>query len=172
MTTPPALPDNLTPQSSCTLTDLVSRFNAQWCVYEHHLHNPETGEAELIYIDACSLTNVYQLREARANTEWQRIVTPNSWLYVKVIWTGPRADCLKEAHRHKNSLPAVPRCNKYGYSTVGQQRQVECSNGIQYENQLDASLKLGINQGQLSRHLSGQLKHVRGLTFRYKQVEQ
>lgn len=153
----------MTPQTGCTLATSAGAMPSAWCVYEHH-HN-----GVLIYINACKLVDVFTLSQARMNTAWLRLVSDDSLLTVRVIYTGTKQDCMREATRYTRSLNPMPHCNMHGYNQQGAARGIVCSNGKSYETQTDACRELDINQGQLSKHLStGIPRHVKGYTFAYR----
>lgn len=155
----------LIPQTTSDLTDVALKMAHQWCVYEHHLHNPDDGSASLIFISWCKLTDAYTLADAARNSEWARLVKPSSWLTVRIIQTGNEIDCRNHAMAHMRALQPMPICNLKGIDTTLIARRIGCSNGQEYETQTAAAKALGIPQGMLSRHLKGDLKHVKGLTF-------
>lgn len=156
-------------QQSVVMADFTT-FDKQWCVYEHHLHEPGEETLKVIYVGACKLANVYALADAMRNTHWATLkhTRPGSFLYVKVIMTGERVECMNASVKHILSHNPRPVCNQYGRDTSGWIRPILCSNGQEYATQQEAALALGLNQGQISQHLAGNVKSVKGFTFAYK----
>lgn len=149
------------------VVDHMDSFYERWCVYEHIIFNDETQQDETIYIGHCVLRDLFIFSDARNNSKWQEIVSPKTVLTIKLLNIGDRADCANE--RSRLAMYHRPICNVQGMDTIGLSMRVTCNEtGDSWANQQECALALGINQGQLSNHLSGRrgYKTIRGKTFR------
>jgi hypothetical protein len=159
------------PQTVCTLVETRDRLlnKKLWCIYEHHLHDPDSGEAALILVGSCALSDVYYMADAQRNTEWLQMVKPSSYLYIKIVKTGERMDCQRGAIAHMREQPVFPPCNLRGVDLYAKARVIVCvSTGVEYNTQQEAAKANNINQGHLSQHLAGSCAHVKGLVFKFK----
>lgn len=144
-------------------------YDKQWCVYEHH-RNPDegTGPAELVYIGSCRIVDVYRLRDARLNTEWQRLFGDGRAVMVKIVAIyNSQHEAQNAAFNLIRAKPTMPICNERGYTVFQQQRRIKCSNGKIYKNQTEAAMDLGVSQSAVSQCLRGLIPSVRGYGFVY-----
>lgn len=149
-----------------TLVGNVEEMPFAWCVYEHTIHAPGHDKTDVVYVSWCRLAEVYGLLYAKRNSEWASLTaTPGTYVYVRIVATGTEADCRNEAMKRATTLRPRPVCNLKGIDTTLVKRRIACSNGQTYASQTEAARILSLPQGMLSRHLSGQLKHVKGLKF-------
>lgn len=167
---PPIIPNGLLPCGSPTIEGYVrDLINHTWAVVEYSVFDVDAPHGKrLIYILGCKLSVVTSLAEPARNSEWNKIVSDATYLYINVCFIGEKFAALREASNRVRALSPRPHCNARGYSLNNVSRPIVCSNGITYPSQIEAARALGINQGQLSRHLSGELQHVKCLTFAYK----
>lgn len=141
----------------------VATMHDLWCVYEHHV------PPAIIFVHVCRLTDVFMMREARQNSEWNEIFPHSGALTIHITHiVETQEEAGKIALKRLRSLPMMPRCNLVGYNMRGSTRALECSNGCEYRSQSHAAKALGLSQGNLSRHMRGELAAVRGLKFWYK----
>jgi hypothetical protein len=139
-----------------------------WCVYEHWITVTAGEPPELIYVGACRLSEVFDMRQAKNNSDWTAIMAVDREIMLTIIMTTPdQREAMNASIRHTKTRPTMPRCNLHGFNMFGQSRRLLCSNGEQYENQTIAARTLGLNQGAISRHLKGELQSVKGYTFTY-----
>lgn len=166
---PPTVPPGLNLCGSPTLEGFAGNLTKRpWCVYEHWLHDPDAPDGRtLIFVSACKLTDVFTLIDGKANSEWNRLVTDRSYLFIRIVFTGERVACQREAANHARRQSPYPRCNLAGFNMHGANRPILCSNGVTYSGQTEAAQALGLNQGQISLHLRGQVATVKGYTFTY-----
>lgn len=153
------------PQSIIAAT--MSEFGKAWCVVEYMINDGQGGPPEPMLITAVRLVDAYTFAEASRNSEWRKYVTPDHGVIVQIHVIGTRQECVTEANKmimHRNPRP---RGNVYGYNSFSLARKIQCSNGQVYENQAEAARLLDVNQGAISRNLSGGLKQVKGYIFTY-----
>jgi hypothetical protein len=148
---------------------LAKEMNTLWCVYEHWLVIKPGEPPQIIYVGACRLPEVFDMRNARNNSDWSAIFQVDREIMLSIIMTTPdQREAMNFSIRHAKGLPEMPRCNLHGFNMFGQSRRLLCSNGQEYTNQTEAAKVLGLNQGAISRHLKGHLQSVKGLVFTYK----
>jgi len=140
-----------------------------WCVVEYAVID-QTGSTPptSMMILATRLRDVFTLAECNRNSEWRKCITPEHVITVTIHWTGNRTDCQRKATAMIMERPTRPRCNIYGYNSYSLARPLLCSNDQEYPTQAEACRVLGLNQSQLSRHLKGELRSVKGYMFKYK----
>lgn len=149
------------------IPDLVN-IGDLWCAYEHH------SPPHVVYVNACRLVDVFKMREARDNSEWLRMFANGGGIVLHFLCiTDDRNEAMRVAIERCKSLPTMPRCNLHGYNMHKAPRKIICSNGATYKSQNEAAKLLNISQGNLSKHLRGELTSVSGYTFAYvTEVEQ
>lgn len=140
----------------------------EWCTYEISKAINQGEIPQAIYIGAERLGDLYYLRKLRTNTDFIRIAPQGPQLLgVRILATGTKIEMLNYATRLITTLQPQPRCNLFGASLQAATRPLLCSNGKTYTSQLDAAQSLGLNQSNISQHLRGKLKSVKGYTFAY-----
>lgn len=145
-------------------------FTDDWCVYEHYIRSNDPTGAQpptLIYIGACRLRDVFKLTDAGRNSEWRKIVTPETPLMISIVETGGRIEMQRSVGNRCRQLPSFPRCNLFGHDAFGIQKAIVCSNGKTYASQIEAARSLNLDQGAISKHMRGELRTVKGFTFAY-----
>jgi hypothetical protein len=152
---------------SVTFEGMLSTFQANpWCVYEHYIADPNGPDGRtLIYIGTAPVSELLSMKDARNNTEWGKMVTADTYLYVRVIAFGERMDCVRAMSSEVNKRVPRPVCNLKGYNMTGLGRRVLCSNGQVYDSQGAAAKALSIPQGSISRNINGMARHAHGYTF-------
>lgn len=154
----------LQPQDATIAYPVADMANA-WCAYEHVMHQPGQEQTSVVYISWCKLHEVYNLTYASRNSEWVKLATPGTYIYVRIIAIGGEADCRNLAIRKTRETSPMPVCNLKGVDMTLTSRRLGCSNGEEYESQTDAARILGVPQSMISQQLAGKLKHVKGLKF-------
>jgi hypothetical protein len=158
----------LTAVPSCMLTATVQTLDDAppvWCIFEHWTAD-EMGALVLQFIGACRLTDAFKTATARSNTEWCKLMKPETSLYIRITAIGDKSECLRDAARQVSNAP--PRCNLYGLNLHGSQRRIKCSNGQTYDTQQQAAEALNVSQSAISAHLNGRGRAVGGYTFSYE----
>lgn len=156
------------------LSAMVGMFNVNdpdmtWCVYELRVPGPEIAP---IYVNACKLKDVFHLKDAHDNSEWVRMYKDGGAIMIHIIAVSDdRNEAMRAAIEHCKSYNPMPRCNLHGYNLKSVNRPILCSNGVTYSTQAEASTALGVNQGNISRCLRGQLRTVGGYSFTYANPE-
>lgn len=146
--------------------------NHQWCVYEHHVVLEEGAPPTMILVGACKLNEVFNMTDGKTNSEWAKVFANGGKLLLRIVAV---ADDKPEAVRHAQGImrDKQPICNLRGFDLKTQRNAIKClTNGRRYNSQSEAANDLGINQGQLSRHLRGTGKHVNGFVFAYAPPEE
>lgn len=143
-----------------------------YCVYEHYMSfsADPTQAPELVYVGTCKLIDVYQMRDARNNSDWIALAANGYPLLVRVIHTtADRHAALSTAVRHVKSFLTMPRCNLHGYNMFGSNRTLIGSDGREFANQAEAARALGCSQSAISQHIKGSLSNIKGykLTFKH-----
>ncbi len=138
-----------------------------WCLFEHSIIVNQGEPPQVIYVGTCRLRDVYKLIEARRNSEWRRIVTDRTPLFLRILQTGDKGEMIRASASQVRTYPAFPRCNLVGHDAFAMTKALICSNGETYKSQADAADSLGVSQSAISRHLRGEVRHVRGYTFAY-----
>jgi len=156
-------------QPAATIIGTARTMRDQWCVYEHMVDSGDPLKPpQIIYIGACKLAEVFDMRDAQNNSDWTEIMVVDRPLIINIVATTPDArEAVRYAVDHIARQPQTPRCNLHGYNLHGQQRRLRCSNGTEYANQSEAARLLNVSQGAISRHLKGHLSTVKGYTFTY-----
>lgn len=154
----------VTPQPNCAIISVAAAMPGAWCTYEVWAHDPDTGEASLIFINYTSLKDVVMLIDLNRNTRWQEMSKRGTWVTLKIIATGPRDEIRSHATAHLLAHNPRPECNTYGYA-LGGKRRIKCSNGVVYETQQAAAAALGISQSAISQQMRGRIAAVKGYTF-------
>jgi len=138
-----------------------------YCAYEHKVQMTADAPPETIYVGVCRLTDVYRMGDGNRNSEWQGIFARGGQVLIRIFATSTdRHELTMLATQHMRSLPNIPRCNLRGVKTRGRGRAVWCSNGEVYPNQIDASVRTGVPQSQISRVVNGYAPTAHGLVFR------
>jgi hypothetical protein len=163
-----------------TQANLITKFNASivldvrrardtWCVYEHQVVMQPGEPPETIFIGACRVIDVYDMVDARSNSEWQNIFANGGQVLINIIGTTlNRVDAMRTASEMTKTAPVIPRCNLLGHNLRSQRRPILClNNNVRYETQLHASADLGIHASSISRHMRGQASHAQGYKFIY-----
>jgi len=150
------------------ITAAASETPRAWCVAEYFMNMPDQLGASLM-ITAAKLSEVFMFIECNRNSEWRKLVKPDSRILTMIYGIGEKHDCMREASRLIISRgPSMPRCNLYGGNSMGTSRAIECSNGETYATQSEAAETLGLSQSHISRHLKGLCRDVRGFKFSFK----
>lgn len=132
-----------------------------WCTYDHHINGGH------VFTGFCRLNDVFTLNDARQNSAWQTATASDQPLTVSVVALGTKQEMMRTAaHRVKTMRPYA---NIHGLNHRGFQRKISCSNGQTYQSQIEAAQILGISQSQISRHMNGEFRHVRGLVFKWSE---
>lgn len=144
------------------------RVNSYFAVVEHLAAMSPGQPPQIIYVGCERLVDVYKMINARQNTEWARIYQSGGSVMVRIIaLADERAEATRYAILHIRAMEAMPRCNNIGSTIRMIGRPVTCSNGETYTSQKHAADVLGLSQSSVSRHMRGDLSHVRGYTFKY-----
>lgn len=141
-----------------------------WCVYRHQYPSVDGQPPVILYINACRLTDVFEMNEARNNSDWATVYANGGAIMLEILSVHATAgEAQSTAHRLIKSMNPFPRCNLHGYNMHRSARPILCSNGVTYKTQSEAASALRINQGNLSKHLREPdvLKSVGGYTFKY-----
>lgn len=157
-----------TPQDASIIID-PNRNHELWVVYEHWWFNPD-GADQIVYVNTCMLKDVFYMREARNNSHWLKwFADTGHQVRVRIIATyGNMIDAQRAAITHLKKFNPMPPCNEYGLQLSYAGRPLLCSNGQEYATQSDAAMALGVSQSNISEHMRGRRKNVKGYTFTYK----
>jgi hypothetical protein len=167
--------------------------NKLYCLYEHYVlvgraltrdeieetqHKPyEPRFAPLgltkIFIGSCKLQDAFRFKDAARNQTWLSMIRPETDVFVNIIMTGSRYDCLNEQARYVNQCGQHlrPICNRFASANkVLSAGRIVCSDGRIFENQQVAADALEVSQSRISQHLARRtgFKTVRGLTLDYE----
>lgn len=144
----------------------VNSINKLWCAYEHHV------PPQIVYVNTCKLTDLFKLADARDNSEWFKMFANGGGIMIHLLLiTDSRHRAVETAIARAKSLTPMPRCNLHGWNMKTSARPILCSNGKTYSTQREAADELKLDQGNLSKHLRGELKTVGGYTFAYASPE-
>lgn len=158
------------PSCIITLKPHHSHRPSHWCVYQHELHDLETGDMRVIYVSWCRLVEVFTFKDAERNTEWMKLVTDAHHVTVRILAMGSQDDCRNYSAQYVRTLPAMPECLVKGIDIGSATHRICCSNGMEYASQQDASAALNIPQGMISQAVNGKIKHAKGLHFWRKPI--
>lgn len=156
-------------QPACILNAYTpNSINDVWCVYEHHMVFKQGAPPELVYVASCKLTDLFQMREARSNSEWARLATQNLLFQIRVVATANnKSEAFTIMDRHMRKMPQMPRCNLHGFSMFRANRQIICGDGRKFASQAEAARALGCSQGAISQHLNGHIPSIKGVKLAY-----
>jgi hypothetical protein len=140
-----------------------------WCVYEHHMMFEAGQPPTLIYVATCKLIDVYQMREARNNSDWCQLAAIGYPLIVRIIkTTADRREAFNFTVKHVKSFTTMPRCNLHGYNLFAAKRTIVGDDAREYASQAAAARALGCSQSAVSQHLNGNLDSIKGHKLTYK----
>lgn len=157
------------PQNGASIIVDPNHHHETWAVYEHWWYNTE-GDDQLVYVNACKLADIIHMREARNNSHWLKWFD-GSGRMLRIVIVATYTDMIeaqRAAMNHIKKFDPIPPCNLYGSTISYAGRPIMCSNGQEYATQSDAATALGLSQSNLSEHLRGRRKSVKGYTFQYK----
>jgi hypothetical protein len=144
-------------------------LDSQWCMYEHHMIFTPGDPPTLVYVNACKLTDVYLLREARNNSDWCALAANGYPIVVSITNTfDNQAEAINHVQRAIKAMQPMPRCNLHGYNLFGSNRIIVASDGREFASQAEAARLLGCSQSAISQHMRMQLKSIKGITLAYK----
>jgi len=160
----------ITKQDINVIVNNVNAIGDEWCVYEHYMQTGLPGTPpELIYIATCNLSDVFEMREARNNSDWCDLAALNPGVLIRIVMTTQdQTEAFNAAVRHMRSFPAMPRCNVHGYNVFGSNRAILASDGREFASQAEAARALGCSQAAISLHMNRKLDHVKGIKLTYK----
>lgn len=141
-----------------------------YCVFQHMMILRPGSPPDAIFVSYCKLSALFDMREARANSEWMRITNGGkSIIAIELIaLTNDHMEANRAAMAYMKSLPEWPHCNKHGYNLERQARRIVCSDGREFNNQDEAAKALGVTASAISQHLNGKLKSVKGYRLDYQ----
>lgn len=147
----------------CTLVLPAAAFEDHFCVYRHDLlgEQPRT-----IFYGVCKLREAFGFPDARMNTEWRKIVTPETPLGTAIVFTAKHLiEC--QNYRYRMIVLHKPHCNLNGTITQRGGRVVCDQTGQVFETLAEAARTYELNPGALSNHVNGKpgFKSVKGKTF-------
>lgn len=150
-----------------TVANTVQGFGDDWCVYRHIVPSNDGTPPSIIYIGCCKLTKLYDMTDARRNSEWRKLMTLDRALIVEIIAIGNKRECYQHRGRVIATSNPRPHCNVRGFDTTGAAVKIHCSNGAVYATQTEAATALQLSQSAISRHLAGDpgVATVKGYTF-------
>lgn len=138
-------------------------FDSVWTLYEIYI------DAECVYLGATAFRDLSGFVDARNNSEFARIVKPDSLVMLRIMALGEKTEILNEHYRHVKTRTPLPRCNAVGYNRSNTTCRVQCvETGEIFASQVDCARKMRISQPLLSMHLNGRrgYRHVQGKTFK------
>lgn len=135
-----------------------------WAVIQYMINSDQPNQPPIIFaIVACPWPDTVTMVEASKNSEWQKYVTKDRPVLAEVLFTGTKIECMQAASRFV--VQREPHCQRFGAQMSHRTARLMCSNGQTYATQSEAAQLLGLNQGAISQHLKGKLRHVKGYTF-------
>jgi len=157
---------------NCSIIVNTQTVLSQWCVYEHWATLKADEPPVCIMVGSSKLVDVYKLLEGRINSEWTRIFASGGHVMVRIVATADdRKKALQLAVAQSRKYDPLPVCNRNGFALYGGLRRIVSSTGEVFANQREAANALGVSSPTISRHLSGELQHVRGVVLHYAAPE-
>lgn len=147
----------------------VGALGDTWCAFEHLAVLEPGRPPEVIMVGACPLVDVFRLREGRENSEWAKMFRNGGHLMIRIVHTeADRSAVRRFALEHSRKFDPMPRCNVKGFRVSHRHQPIKCEQtGKRYKTQKQAADDLGLTQSAISRHMKGELAHVKGFVFRY-----
>ncbi len=157
------------PHEQCFWLPTITGGGELWAVYQVIVrwNDDPAILPETIFIDCCKLNAIFGFARAQQNTDFLAIARSGIGCALNILHiTEDKNEANRETFKLVKQLN--PRCNLRGYNLAGNTgRPIMCSNGQTYANQSEAALSLGLSQGAISRHMKGELKHVKHFRFEY-----
>lgn len=120
-------------------------------------------DGKSLYILTVPTDDVWAMRTPSRNTEWHKVRENVGSAMLLAI--GTKEECERECSRviaQRTTRP--PHCNANGAVT----NRIRClETGQLFHNAAEAVRVMGLNQGNLSKHLRGKLASVGGFKFEY-----
>lgn len=159
-------------QDNCSIIVNVKNVLSQWCVYEHWATLRAGDPPTCVMVGTSKLIDVYKLLEGRVNSEWARIFAGGGHVMVRIVKTAEnRREAMALAVAQSRKYDPLPLCNRNGFALYGGMRRIVSSTGEVFATQREAANALGVSGPTISRHLSGELNHVRGVVLNYAAPE-
>jgi hypothetical protein len=128
------------------------------------------GEARPLWIGALPLDALATLADARRNSEFARLVTPDTPVTVTVL-----AGCFSEHDAALEKALAIaardPHCNAAGHTLPPTTRNVrtgkvrDIDTGEEFDNAAALARVLGVTPQSVGQHLAGAMPSVAGRRF-------
>lgn len=161
------IPPHYLIQTQSSIIATPEAFPAAWCVREVIFREHIDAPWQMLMLDVCELRNGHLFGKMQYNKAWREHVKADMAVMINITNIGDPVSCRRERDRRLSTMDPKPYGNSVHTITTHRRAMIVCSNGQIYANQMAAAVALGLNQGQISRHLRGELKHVKGITFKY-----
>jgi len=141
------------------ITGTTTQIANSFIVYAVKLTNfPET-----LYVGCCPLEQFSQLADVRSNSEWQRLVTPDTPIIVTpLLITADR----ETAAAAQETLKGNAWCNRAGIALRTPTQRVRCiTNDTIYDTASEAARAHNVSRSAMSHHLNGRMAAIQGLRF-------